>query len=319
MADTTVTDELQVLDAEAQTPELPRPNAVEIGQERAQLLDLATYELRERRDALQREINELGCRKQQLEKEMYSNFAGQSDAIVRHVKGFQEYLSGSLRGLAQTVEQLELVSQPLRVQRSPLDQEQDNIEKSTTDILPAVSEIFRPDEALIRSCLQQFLGQPDFYADPWKLRRSLEQADITLLEDWFFNQGGRGAQFSRGLRVHNILVSAAAITVLGKLYGDRFQCLILAGEPEHLGEWRRGLQDSLGLGREDFGPNSGIVLFDRCEALVERADRLEDQGELPLILVDSSERSVDIALLQFPLWLAFATRPGKQYEDDDLL
>ena len=69
MADTTVTDELQVLDAEAQTPELPRPNAVEIGQERAQLLDLATYELRERRDALQREINELGCRKQQLEKE----------------------------------------------------------------------------------------------------------------------------------------------------------------------------------------------------------------------------------------------------------
>ena len=38
MADTTVTDKLQVLGAEAQVPELPGPNAVEIGQEKAQLL-----------------------------------------------------------------------------------------------------------------------------------------------------------------------------------------------------------------------------------------------------------------------------------------
>ena len=82
---------------------------------------------------------------------------------------------------------------------------------------------------------------------------------------------------------------------------------------------RRGLQDALGLGREDFGPNSGIVLFERGDALVERADRLEERGEVPLILIDASEQVVDIPVLQFPLWLAFAAGPGETDTIDDLL
>tara|TARA_B100002052_G_scaffold158648_1_gene144532 strand:- start:507 stop:1439 length:933 start_codon:yes stop_codon:yes gene_type:complete len=287
------------------------------------VMELALKDLQQRRDALEAEIAEMTSRKQQLEAELKTSFAGQSDAIARRVKGFQEYLGGALQDLVQSVESLELVVQPMVVQPSPLDQQASNAaapagsDESTPPA--AVADTFRPDEELIRSSLQRFLQQPDVYADPWNLRRSVDAKDIALLEDWFFNQGGRGAQPSRGTRPRNILASAALIAIIGELYGDQFQCLVLAGGPERLGEWRRGLQDALGLGREDFGPSSGIVLFERPEALVERADRLEERGEVPLILIDAAERSVDIPVLQFPLWLAFAAGPGERLDDDDLL
>jgi uncharacterized small protein (DUF1192 family) len=286
------------------------------------LLTLALTELQERRDALQKEIEQLHRRKQQIETELSANFAGQSDAIARRVKGFQEYLSGALQGLAQSVYTLDLVAQPVVVQPSPLDQQAQ--EATAADAKPqaaaaAVADTFRPDEPLIRANLERFLEQPDFYADPWKLRRSLEPSDTALLDDWFFNQGGRGAQPSRGNRPRNVLLSAGLIAIIGELYGDQFQTLVLAGQPERLGEWRRGLQDALGLSREDFGPNSGIVLFERGDALVERADRLEERGEVPLILIDAAERAVDIPVLQFPLWLAFAAGPDEIDIDDDLL
>ena len=56
------------------------------------VMELALKDLQERRDALEAEINALSSRKQQLETELKANFAGQSDAIARRVKGFQEYL-----------------------------------------------------------------------------------------------------------------------------------------------------------------------------------------------------------------------------------
>ena len=289
----------------------------------APLVQLALTELQERRDALQQEIETLTQRKQQLETEMTASFAGQSDAIARRVKGFQDYLGGALQGLAQSVETLDLVAQPVVVQPSPLDAQQSAAEAAdqaaSAGAAPALADTFRPDEELIRANLKRFLEQPDFYADPWKLRRSLDTADTAVLEDWFFNQGGRGAQPSRGSRPRNVLLGAALIAVIGELYGDQFQTLVLAGQPERLGDWRRGLQDALGLGREDFGPNSGIVLFERGDALVERADRLEERGEVPLILIDASEQVVDIPVLQFPLWLAFAAGPGETDDIDDLL
>jgi hypothetical protein len=74
----------------------------------------------------------------------------------------------------------------------------------------------------------------------------------------------------------------------------------------------------LGLSREDFGPNSGIVLFERAESLVERADRLEEQNELPFIVIDAAERAVETSILQFPLWLAFAGTPIELAAEDDL-
>jgi hypothetical protein len=183
---------------------------------------------------------------------------------------------------------------------------------------PAAAGLFSQDEAAVREALARYGGQPDFYADPWKLRRTLDPAGAAVLEDWFLNQGGRGAQPSAGSRNRNVVVAAAAVAILGELYGDRFQTLVLASQPERLGEWRRGLQDCLGLEREDFGPSSGIVLFERSEALLERADRLEERGELPFIVVDAAEVGVAIPVLQFPLWLAFAAAPGEIASEEDL-
>ena len=284
--------------------------------------ELALRELQQQRQALEAEIGELSQRRDQLQQEIQSSFAGQSDAIARRVKGFQDYLVGALQELAVSAEQMELVVQPLVVQPSPLDQaaaEQQAAAAAEQAPPPVAAGLFSADEALIRQRLQEFQGQPDFHADPWKLRRSLEASAAGLLDDWFLNQGGRGAQPSSGSRNRNALITAAAISILGDLYGERFQTLVLASTPERLGEWRRGLQDCLGLAREDFGPNSGIVLFERPDALIERADRLEERGELPFIVVDAAEPAVEIPILQFPVWLAFAGSPTELALEDDLL
>lgn len=283
--------------------------------------ELALRELQQQRDALNAEIRELTSRRDQLQQEISSSFAGQSDAIARRVKGFQDYLVGALQELAVAAEQMELVVQPLVVQPSPLDQQAASqpTAPQTAAATTAAPGLFSADAALIRQRLQEFQGQPDFYADPWKLRRSLEASGSALLDDWFLNQGGRGAQPSSGSRNRNALIAAAAVSILGDLYGERFQTLVLAGTPERLGEWRRGLQDCLGLSREDFGPQSGIVLFERPDALIERADRLEERGELPFIVVDAAEPAVEVPILQFPVWLAFAGSPNEIALEDDLL
>ena len=288
------------------------------------IIEIALTDIKSKRAFLESEIKDLTDKKSKLEKELKSTFTGKSDDIARKVKGFQEYLTGALNELAESTAQLELIEQPVIVKPSPLDKgersqrrEEEEIPKIQSII--AVADTFKPDESLIRECLEQFLGRPDFYADPWKLRRSLDSKDLELLEDWFFSMGGRGAQPSRGNRSRNVLISAALISIFGELYGDRFQTLVLASQPERLGEWRRGLQDALGLNREDFGPNSGIVLFERADGLIEKADRLEERGDLPLILIDAAEITVEIPILQFPIWLAFSASPEEIYDEEELI
>ena len=133
------------------------------------LSDLVT-----KKDSLAEEIKELQIKKNELEKDIESNFKGQSDNIAKRVKGFQEYLTGALQNLSQNVEKLELVSQPIIVKPSPLDEKKK--ENSTNNVVnvPALSETFKPDEEIIKSCFSSFTEQPDFYAEPWKLRRSLD-------------------------------------------------------------------------------------------------------------------------------------------------
>jgi len=282
------------------------------------LIELALTELLQRRETLQADIAELEQRRRQIDQQMAANFAGQSDLVARRIKGFQDYLVGALQDLAVSAQQVELVPQAVLVQPSPLDAAQAGSGSGVEVTAPvAAAGLFAADEALIRERLTSFQGQQDFYADPWKLRRTLEPSGAALLDDWFLNQGGRGAQPSSGSRNRNALIAAGAIAILGDLYGDRFQTLVLAGEPERLGEWRRGLQDCLGLSREDFGPSSGIVLFERPDALIERADRLEERGELPFIVVDAAERVVDVPILQFPVWLAFAATSGELALESD--
>ena len=271
-----------------------------------------------KKDSLIKEINDLETKKDELEKDIDSNFKGQSDNIAKRVKGFQEYLTGALQNLSQNVEKLELVSQPIIVKPSPLDEKKKDNSTNNVVNVPALSDTFKPDKEIIKSCCTSFTEQPDFYAEPWKLRRSLDSSDIEIMDDWFFNMGGRGSLESRGSRQKNALLSAGLISILGELYGDQFQTLILASQPERLGEWRRILQDSLGLTRDDFGPNSGIVLFERPEGVIERADRLEANEELPFIIIDAAETSVEIPILQFPLWVAFAGSDNEIYDDLEL-
>ena len=276
-------------------------------------------DLIEKKLLLSKEIKDLENKKILLMKDIESNFSGQSENIAKQVKGFQDYLTGALQNLSQSVEKLDLVPQPMIIKPSPLDKVENTVKNNKETNIPALADTFKPDEEIIRKCFSEFSNQPDFYADSWKLRRSLEEIDIEMLEDWFFNMGGRGALESRGSRQKNVLISAGIISILGELYGDQFQTLILASEPERLGEWRRILQDSLGLNREDFGPNSGIVLFERAEGVIERADRLEDNDEVPLIIIDASERSIDVPILQFPLWLAFVGSSEEIYDDLELI
>ena len=297
----------------------PEPNQAITNSHTRDLINLALKDLHLSREELKKELEDLSKKKEQIESEVKNSFSGQSDEIARRVKGFQEYLTGALQDLAQSAEQLELVVPPVIVKPSPLDENKKIEPSKEQEIIPAVSDTFKPDDNLIRRCFSQFLEQPDFYAEPWKLRRSLENNDIEMLEDWFFSMGGRGAQPSRGNRSKNALVAAGIIAILGELYGEQFQTLILASQPERLGEWRRCLQDALGLNREDFGPNSGIVLFERSDGLIERADRLEERGELPFIIIDAAEVNVEIPILQFPIWLAFAGSPNEIFEENELI
>ena len=92
--------------------------------------------------------------------------------------------------------------------------------------------------------------------------------------------------------------------------------MILADTPEKLGEWRRGLQDCLGISRSDFGPNRGVILFETATALIKKGDRIMDQDDLPLVIMDLDDDRVSLSLLKFPLWLAFApdsSMPSDEY------
>ena len=79
-------------------------------------------ELISKKISLVKEIKDLETKKNELDKDIESNFKGQSDNIAKRVKGFQEYLTGSLQNLSQNVEKLELVSQTIVVKPSPLDE-----------------------------------------------------------------------------------------------------------------------------------------------------------------------------------------------------
>lgn len=61
------------------------------------LLELALGELRDRRQALLDEIQQLEAQREQINQEIKASFSGQSDQIARRLKGFQDYLVGACR------------------------------------------------------------------------------------------------------------------------------------------------------------------------------------------------------------------------------
>ncbi len=263
-------------------------------------------ELETQKQALQISIEQLERRRERIREEMRTSFAGVSQELAIRVQGFKDYLVGSLQDLATAAEQLEL---PVYEEWERPTPEQPSQPQEETTIPQFGTGIFQDKNQQISAILDQYRLRPDYYGPPWQLRRTFEPIHAERVSNWFFSQGGRGSIRTMGSRLQNILVSSSIISVLTNLYGDRCRTIVLANTPERLGEWRRGLQDCLGISRSDFGPERGIVLFEDPLAVVQKADRLLEQNRLPLIVIDETEDAINVSLLQFPLWLAFAPDP----------
>ncbi len=273
----------------------------------ARLIKEGLSQLEQRKQTLQIAVEQLERRQERIRAEMRTSFAGVSQDLAVRVQGFKDYLVGSLQDLVVAAEQLDLVPQeaePIQPARRT------EPEKDNQPISPKFAkQEFQDEVKEIRNLLDQYRTLPDYYGPAWQLRRTFEPVHAERVANWFFKQGGRGALRSMGSRLQNILLASAVISILNYLYGERVKILVLANTPERLGEWRRGLQDCLGISRADFGAEQGIVLFEAPEPLAQRADRLVQRGDLPLIIIDESENVINLAMLQFPLWLAFAADP----------
>lgn len=278
------------------------------------MIELGVQELQERKQALEVSIEQLERRRERVQKEMRTTFAGASQELAIRVQGFKDYLVGSLQDLAAAAEQLQLTPEDSAVPQEAATEATPSPEpsqpQSESSPFRSRNGRFQDEAQEIRRCLDQYRKKPDYYGPPWQLRRTFEPVHAERVSQWFFAQGGRGAVRSMGSRLQNILIASAAVSILRRLHGNRLHTMILAHTPERLGEWRRGLQDCLGISRADFGPDKGVTLFESPEALVQKADRMEQSGQLPLIVVDETENQVSLSILQFPLWIAFAPDPS---------
>jgi len=288
-----------------------RQQLAEVQQLVGRLVKEGLGELEQRKQALQISVEQLERRQERLRAEMRTTFAGVSQDLAIRVQGFKDYLVGSLQDLAGAAEQLQLAP---KAEQPPKRSASNELREDTAAASPPSPKLaeqgFQEQSKQIRRLLDQYRNSPDYYGPSWQLRRTFEPVHAERVSNWFFNQGGRGALKTMGSRLQNILIASAIISIQRELYGDRLRTLILADSPERLGEWRRGLQDCLGISRTDFGADQGIVLFETPEPLVQRAERLIKQKQLPLIIMDESEGFVNLSLLQFPLWLAFAADPA---------
>lgn len=279
-----------------------------------QMVRQGLQELESKRRDLQREIEQLERRKERIAIEMRSSFAGVSQDIAIRVQGFKEYLVGSLQDLASAAEQMDIAPiapEPVAPATPVAPASED------TEIVPLAAQRFAEQRDRISSLLDQYRTRPDYYGPPWQLRRTFEPVHADRVSNWFFTQAGRGAVKSMGSRLQNVLVASAAISCLYSIYDRRLCVLVLATTPERLGEWRRWLQDCLGIARADFGTNRGVMLFEASEPMTQRAERLMDSGRIPFLVMDEAEDKVSLSLLQFPLWLGFAPDPANPSTDYD--
>ncbi|CAN5746354.1 DUF3086 domain-containing protein [soil metagenome] len=279
-----------------------------------QMVRQGLQELESKRRDLQREIEQLERRKERIAIEMRSSFAGVSQDIAIRVQGFKEYLAGSLQDLASAAEQMDIAPiapEPVAPATPVAPASED------TEIVPLAAQRFAEQRDRISSLLDQYRTRPDYYGPPWQLRRTFEPVHADRVSNWFFTQAGRGAVKSMGSRLQNVLVASAAISCLYSIYDRRLCVLVLATTPERLGEWRRWLQDCLGIARADFGTNRGVMLFEASEPMTQRAERLMDSGRIPFLVMDEAEDKVSLSLLQFPLWLGFAPDPANPSTDYD--
>jgi hypothetical protein len=280
-----------------------------------QMTQTALVDLEQRRQNLKISIEQLERKRDRIQAEIAQSFAGSSQEIAVRIQGFKDYLVGSLQDLVVIAEEIEFPDPPPpSLQRSAPVTER--ISATPTVPPPQFKEpAYKSNAKRIQELLGQYQNSPDYYASPWQMRRTLEQIHIDRTKDWFFQQGGRGALKSGSGRMQNVIIASTAISVLRSLYGDYLRVLVLANTPERLGEWRRGLLDCLGLERSDFGPNGGVMLFEEPEPLAIKAEKIEADRDMPFIILDDSDGFVSLALLKYPIWLAFAPE-FTQYNTD---
>ena len=285
-----------------------------------QIIQTSVTDLEQRRQKLQITVEQLERRRDRLQVEINKSFAGASQDIAIRLQGFKDYLVGSLQDLVIIADEIEF-PQPLPAQiriQTPISQVaqvQTNPAPSRNQTPQFAEPAFKSTAGKVRSSIDRYRNAPDYYAPTWQLRRTLEAVHADKVSDWFFAKDGRGAVRTMGSRLQNIIIAAAAVSALRELYGDYLRTLVLANLPERLGDWRRGFQDCLGLSKTDFGGNGGIILFEDPEALVQKVDRIVANKEMPLIIIDNSEGKIDLSILQYPLWLAFAPDPNQQLDD----
>jgi hypothetical protein len=280
-------------------------------QEYRQIAQQTLTDIEQRHQNLLISIEQLERKRDRIQAEIDQSFAGSSQEIAIRIQGFKDYLVGSLQDLVSVAEEMEFPDPPLPAAAKVV-----TVAAPTptpmlpTPALPEFAEpTYQSNARRIRELLSKYQTAPDYYGEPWQIRRTLEPTQIDRATNWFLQQGGRGAVKSLHGRLQNVLVASTSISVLRELYGDYLRVLILANTPERLGEWRRGLQDCLGLGRSDFGPNGGIILFEAPEPMALKAEKILAERDMPFIIMDDSEGYVSLALLQYPIWLAFAPEP----------
>jgi Protein of unknown function (DUF3086) len=289
-----------------------------------QIIQTSVTDLEQRRQKLQISVEQLERRRDRIQAEINKSFAGGSQDIAIRLQGFKDYLVGSLQDLVVIAEEIEFPQPPpaqIRLQ-TPISHPPAPAPAPVTAPTPRnqqnpqfAESAFKSTAGKVRSSIDRYRNAPDYYAPTWQLRRTLEAVHADKVSDWFFAKDGRGAVRTMGSRLQNIIIAAAAVSALRELYGDYLRTLVLANLPERLGDWRRGFQDCLGLSKTDFGGNGGIILFEDPEALVQKVDRIVANKEMPLIIIDNSEGKIDLSILQYPLWLAFAPDPNQQLDD----
>ncbi|NER98098.1 MAG: DUF3086 domain-containing protein, partial [Symploca sp. SIO1B1] len=170
-------------------------------------------ELEQRKQALQISVEQLERRRERIQAEMRTNFAGVSQELAIRVQGFKDYLVGSLEDLAFAAEQLELSPGSYPTEELTTAQP----DSQATDYGPQNSfaeQTFQEQTRQIRNILDQYRTRPDYYGPPWQLRRTFEPIHAERVSNWFFSQGGRGALKTIGSRLQNILIGSATISVL---------------------------------------------------------------------------------------------------------
>jgi Protein of unknown function (DUF3086) len=272
-------------------------------------------DLEKRKQELQSAISLLQRKQERLQNEMKTTYAGVSQDIAVRVQGFKDYLVGSLQDLVANAEKLELL--PPKPEPSP----EPVVAAKQPEPQMLAEQAFESQKQKVEQLLERYRTLPDYYGPPWKLRRTFEQTHAERVSNWFLTQAGRGAIRSMGTRLQNILVAAAVVSVLRVLYSEKVRVLVLATSPERLGEWRRGFQDCLGISRDNFGPEKGVVLFEDPEPLSLKGDRLVSDGLMPLVIIDEAEEYIAVDLLRFPLILAYGrdplAKPSYSYRDRD--